>query len=140
MTVERRSGITRQLLRVLEERRDQLVTIEELAELVDYSKGNVSTLINQVRKNRPNLVIESPIAGAFIYRGVRTVDEVLAEETRPTGTVPTPPARPRSADKLIAPKPAKVLSDGSLMSSGDLVEVIGFLQDGTPIARAGTGK
>jgi len=133
MAAERRVGVTRQILEVLEKNRDRIVTIDQLSEIINYDKSNLSTLISQLRKNRPNLIIEIPVAGAFLYRGIRSLDGVSDQASEPAGD-----AQPAGSPRPARAAAAKISS--SPLNTGDLVEVIGFSQDTTPIVRDGNGK
>jgi len=134
VTEARRSAVPIVIIQLFEDNRDRALSIERIAEHLDYSVKNTGSLISQLRKNRSNLRIEVPSHGVYIYRGTSTVDDVLAAEAKPLG------ARSHSADALKPLKPARVMSGGSLLSVGDLVEVIGFSQDGTPLVRDTGGK
>lgn len=124
MTEQRRSGITRQIIQVLEDNQNRALTIERISQLVDYNVRNTASLINQLRKNRPNIIIESPTTGVYIYRGTQTVDEVLEKKVT-TSPVKSGVVRSRVVEASV--------------KTGDLMEVIGFSQDLTPLVRDGVG-
>jgi len=138
LKTERRTGVTRQLLQILQDNKDQVLTTERLAELTDYDRGNVNTLIHQLRRNKPNLIIEVPTSGAFIFRGTKSVNEITGDD------VPEPievPVRKARAVKAVAqPTPASPTPFGFAIGVGELVEVIGYGQDGTPLVRDTAGR
>lgn len=134
MTEHQRRGVTRQIIQLFEDNRGRALSIERIAQSIDYEIKNTSSLISQLRKNRPNLVIECPTAGVFIYQGTRTVDAVLAAEARSKPVT-------RAAGVASIPRRAAARSGASVSANvGDLVEVIGLSQDSTPIARDQAGK
>lgn len=124
MTDQRRTGVTRQLVQAFEDNRGRVLTIERLAELVSYDPANTSTLVRQMMRQHPELNIECPVKGSYVYRG-------LHGETRSssaTGANETP-VRPNRVGSVTSPA----------IGVGDVCEVIGLSQDGTPIVRDGNG-
>lgn len=121
MADQRRTGVTRQLVQAFENNRGRVLTVERLAQLVDYDPTNTATLVRQMMRQHPEFRIECPVRGSYVYRGLR--DEPAAQVA--TGTS----AAVRSSQ--VAPTAS--------VAAGDVCEVIGLSQDGTPIARDGNG-
>lgn len=128
MTEQRNSGSTKRLIEVLENSRDRIFSNNQLAEFANVKVDSVNKLLNQLRQNQPDLRLEQPTRGSWVYRG--WMDEA-SKSTKPFTVV---------AETRQPVKTAVTQQRAAALVVGDVCEIIGFSQDGTPIARDGNGK
>lgn len=122
MTEQRNSGSTKRLIEVLEANRGVIFSNQQLAAHAEVKLESVNKLLASLRNLQPDLRLEQPTRGSWVYRGWRDETNQTVTET---------PARPVKA----ADKPKTIA-----LTAGDVCEVIGFSQDTTPIVRDGYGK
>jgi hypothetical protein len=146
---DRNMGSTQRLFEVLEKNRGKLFTAGQLANLAGVTTGSVGKLLNQVKSRTPDLRLESPSRGLWVYRGWSTdpITEIPTSVATDLVGLSTPPPSPSptidSSTKDLTPihpgRPRRRATEPTV-AVGDVCEVIGLSQGGTPIVRDGNGR
>lgn len=132
MTEQRNAGSTKRLIEVLQANRGTIYTNDQLAEMAGVKVDSVGKLLSQIKVAQPDLLLEQPTRGMWVYRGWRddptNGEPQLAVVQRPVKVKPAAAVTSRTATTTAA------------LVAGDVCEIVGFSQDGTPLARDGYGK